>query len=305
MSSVLIYSSSEKWQKKINRVITGSRLFSTVTHVQTLQQTETALRERHIDIICAMFMQRGLEAFRWFNRIDTLIPEFSIPVVTFTDGSESSETIYNLDLGAYNSTDLNLSESELQIRLKHALRVKERCDRLRLQHQDLSGQVLTDALTGLPNRRSFDRQLKAEGARNQRNGTPFSLMMLDMDHFKQLNDKYGHQAGDKALRAAAVIFKESMRTTDMLARYGGEEFAAILPNTRASQVGDLSDRIHKAMAQQDWGTICSCPQVTVSIGISDTHSPVADPGLILAEADKALYRAKELGRNRTEIYCAA
>ena len=152
----------------------------------------------------------------------------------------------------------------------------------------------TDALTGLKNRRAFEARLAEEFERSARNGNPVSLIMLDVDRFKNYNDSYGHPAGDEVLKTVGRILRENTRASDFPARFGGEEFAIIAPETAPGKVATLGERIRTAIENEPW------PErtITASLGIA-TISPEPPHGNELLEAaDKALYEAKQAGRNR-------
>lgn len=159
--------------------------------------------------------------------------------------------------------------------------------------------ALMDELTGLHNRRFFNRELTKEMERSRRSGEPFSLLMLDVDHFKAFNDRHGHQAGDKALSAIADILRTTARQVDHVARYGGEEFAVILPQASRSEALTTAERHRAAVERNIFLTPDNTPlRLTVSIGAA-TYPPDADNEAdLISKADHALYRAKRLGRNR-------
>jgi diguanylate cyclase (GGDEF)-like protein len=163
--------------------------------------------------------------------------------------------------------------------------------------------AITDDLTRLANHRQFYLQLASEVRRAQRYGRSLSLLLLDLDHFKLYNDRYGHLAGDQALREMAEVLRRNARDVDMPARYGGEEFAIILPETDLERAVVQADRIRAAIASHAFRGMHSNPQgdLTVSIGVA-----ALTPGLRRIEelvhgADQALYRAKSRGRNRVEM----
>ena len=155
----------------------------------------------------------------------------------------------------------------------------------------------TDGLTGLTNRRVFDETLARELRRAERDASQVSLVMLDIDHFKHLNDTYGHQVGDDVLRAIATALDTNSRAFDLPARYGGEEFAIILPGCGADEAAALGERLRRA-ATADVG----CAPVTASAGVATYPLHALDADGLLAAADAALYRAKREGRDRL---CAA
>ncbi|MBD3789507.1 MAG: GGDEF domain-containing protein [Campylobacterales bacterium] len=161
--------------------------------------------------------------------------------------------------------------------------------------------ALHDALTGLYNRGHFDQKLQEELNRTLRYGRSLSLLMLDIDFFKKVNDTYGHQAGDEVLKNIAHIILSSIRNSDYAARYGGEEFAIILPETDPTEAVQLAERIRTAIEQNKFKTSENDIPITISIGVG-TSKKETTPELLIEAADSALYQAKENGRN--QVVCA-
>lgn len=165
----------------------------------------------------------------------------------------------------------------------------------------LERQAVFDALTGLHNRRWLDQNLVRLVSRHQLPGRPFSVLMLDVDHFKRFNDDYGHDAGDRVLSMVGSVLSTHLRPTDLASRYGGEEFCIMLPETAIDGGITAANRIRKAILAQE---VCCAdgsllPSITVSIGIACLLD-CEDASSVLARADAALYRAKANGRNRVE-----
>ena len=161
-------------------------------------------------------------------------------------------------------------------------------------NKELEALATTDGLTGLKNRRTFSAKLAEEHARAVRYHQPLSLLLLDVDHFKQYNDAYGHPAGDAVLRRVAEALGRTARDTDMAARYGGEEFAVILPFTDEAGALVMAERVRAAIADSDWGK----RPITVSVGIGTLSLDTPTPDSLTGCADRALYQSKEAGRNR-------
>lgn len=162
---------------------------------------------------------------------------------------------------------------------------------------------ITDGLTGLHNTRYFYRCLDLEIARTNRYGKPFSLMLFDIDNFKQLNDNYGHQAGDEVLQELAKIFKSISRETDTIVRYGGEEFIIILPNTSEEETISLANRIRHAVEENTFIVdIKERVKITLSGGIASYPRNAGDAKALLNASDTALYAAKAAGKNVVSCY---
>jgi diguanylate cyclase (GGDEF)-like protein len=180
--------------------------------------------------------------------------------------------------------------------LPQAVSERGRADQLTA---DLEILATTDGLTSLLNRRHFESLARVEWARFQRYGRPLSLMLLDIDKFKSVNDRFGHDAGDLVIKAVAHICKSTKREPDVLARIGGEEFVLLLPETDENSAGIAAERLRKAVQEHplslpDGATL----QVTISIGLAGAALSMASFEILLKRADEALYEAKRTGRNK-------
>jgi len=171
--------------------------------------------------------------------------------------------------------------------------------RLRLGHEELQRLSVTDGLTGLHNRMCLTETLTREVARAKRQGMSFSVLMIDVDHFKSYNDTFGHLAGDEALKKMNPILTECLRDADFAARYGGEEFFVLLPDSVLDGAVDVAERIHARIAVETFGPTDAADTLTLSIGAAEFPKHGESPESIVAAADQALYRAKRRGRNRT------
>ena len=170
---------------------------------------------------------------------------------------------------------------------------KERADR------EAYERASTDSLTGVYNRRTFEELADAQLSRARRQRTPVSLLMLDLDHFKRVNDTHGHQAGDHVLAAFAALVRTCLRKEDLLARYGGEEFVVMLPGATPTQATALAERIREVIANSPVKTPAQEIPIAVSIGVtSEAGNRLPPLDDMIARADEALYRAKNEGRNR-------
>ena len=223
-----------------------------------------------------------------------------IPVVMLTGEMDQAHKLAAFAKGAADHVVKPFDQRELAARIGVHLRLKILQDELREANRRLEQMARTDGLTGLMNRQYFTETLLAEFQRSLRYKTPFSVILLDIDHFKSVNDTHGHPMGDRVLRNVANILGALIRNTDHASRYGGEEFALLLPQTKAEGARRLGERLRLQLEnsrhQSDEATL----NVTASFGVAafDLERPVEDPAALMKLADTALYQAKEQGRNR-------
>lgn len=157
---------------------------------------------------------------------------------------------------------------------------------------------MKDGLTGIFNRRFLEQRLKEEFAKTKRYSTPFSIIMMDIDFFKKVNDNYGHLCGDFILKSVSAQVAKMIRDTDMIARYGGEEFCCMLPETNMEGAIILAERCRKAIEEQEFIFQGTPIKVTISLGLAEMQEGVDSPDNLIKQADVCLYKAKESGRNR-------
>ena len=165
----------------------------------------------------------------------------------------------------------------------------------------LVAEARTDALTGLKNRRSFDEELHRQFAQRQRQGIVFSLLLIDLDHFKQVNDTHGHLAGDLVLQSVARLLTKTLREMDLVYRFGGDEFAVICPGSRLHEAATAAERIRQTVEKTPVLLKDSNTSVTLSVGVAEVDGSEVAGGM-LQRADEALYAAKHAGRNRVHLH---
>ena len=191
---------------------------------------------------------------------------------------------------------------ELVARVRRCLAIQARMEALASQVGEFQRLSSTDGLTGVHNHRHFQERLREEFRRAQRYDDALSLILLDLDHFKDVNDRFGHAAGDRVLREVASALQQGVRDTDLVARYGGEEFAVLLPRTHLTCALTVAERVRRelrALRPGDEGRL----QVTASLGVSSfPHRAVLSPEQLLLTADEALYQAKREGRDRVCLH---
>jgi diguanylate cyclase (GGDEF)-like protein len=231
-----------------------------------------------------------------------------LPVVLVAPFADVDVRIAGLDAGAEDVMVTPWSGAEILARVAALLRIKATQDALEKAKLDLERQSFSDHLTGLYNRRYFQHHLQLELERERRYGEPVSLMMIDLDHFKRVNDRYGHPAGDALLRAAAGVLTLELRRLDVCARWGGEEFAVIMPKTDAEGGAVVAHRVLRAIRSKlaiqaaplhAPGAARESVRVTASMGFATYPCPgVEGEDALLRSADRALYQAKASGRDR-------
>lgn len=228
-------------------------------------------------------------------------PDLSdVPVVFLTGRSDTADMVDGLRLGAHDYLRKPCEPAELLARVQAAARVKRLQDELRQRNEELDRVSRTDALTGLHNRRHVEEYLSRLVSLARRNAEPIAVLIIDIDHFKSVNDGHGHDAGDAVLREVAQRMVRCVRLEDMVGRWGGEEFLVVLPNTAAQGAAELAERLRKVVADEP----CRLPdggamQVTISLGCA--ASVLDDAGTLVRSADAAMYEAKESGRNRVVV----
>jgi len=244
----------------------------------------------------------GREVCRWLR---TNKGTQIVPVIMVTARGKVADKVVGLKEGANDYIAKPFEPEELLARVDALLRTKRVQDRLIQDNQDskkllkiLEKMAITDPVTGLHNRNFFRQALEHEYARSQRFGTMFSCLLMDVDHFKEINDTYGHEAGDQVLRELGKVIEEKKRTVDRLARYGGDELALLLPETPREKAEGAARRILDAVRKHSFRLDQKEP-VTLSIGISGLpDTELSGVRSVVLVADFALYQAKSLGRNR-------
>tara|TARA_B100000809_G_scaffold207572_1_gene209933 strand:+ start:332 stop:1234 length:903 start_codon:yes stop_codon:yes gene_type:complete len=252
------------------------------------------------DLILLDIMMPGISGLTTIQRLKSNPATRMIPVIMVSANNTKELIITALDVGAHDYVSKPVIYPVLAARIRSALRLKQAQDELSVANSALQQLASTDTLTGLFNRRHFISLVTAELSRSKRYQRQLSMIMIDADYFKQLNDNFGHAAGDQALILLAKTCLELCREADIIGRIGGEEFLICCPETDLSGACDLAERIRSfvEVCHKD-ASATNTPQFTVSIGVSQFH---IDDNMetLMAKADKQLYRAKECGRNRVE-----
>jgi two-component system, cell cycle response regulator len=262
------------------------------------------VQETDPDLILLDIMMPDMDGYEVARRIRALddIPYIPIIVVTARDSTEDKVT--GLDAGADDYLTKPINFPELEARVRSMLRIKRLQDQLEEKNRELEQLSISDGLTGLFNHRHLHELLQEEYERSRRTEEPMSVVMLDLDRFKEVNDTHGHQAGDRVLQELSAILRESAREIDKLGRYGGEEFMAILPETDTDAAITFAERVREMVEKQRFEIQADEPlHMTISAGVATYPGDEADsPRRLVHYADQALYSAKKNGRNRVVRY---
>jgi diguanylate cyclase (GGDEF)-like protein len=222
-------------------------------------------------------------------------------VLLLTARTDKQDVVEGMDAGADDYVTKPFEARELQVRLRAGRRILDLQADLVKAREALREQATHDPLTGLWNRYALLEALEREHSRAARGGTPLAVIMLDLDHFKRVNDTYGHLAGDAVLRQTAKRMQAVVRSYDLVGRFGGEEFLIVLPGTSGANAAQLAERLRAAVAHEPVSQDLLRIPVTASLGVGASGpEPSGDPQTLIRVADEALYRAKERGRNRVE-----
>ncbi len=257
---------------------------------------EIAFGKNPPDMILLDIVMPEMNGYEVCRRLKADEQTRDIPVIFVTVRNSTEDEEYGFNLGAVDYISKPFQPTVVRVRVRNHMNLKIKAEML----EKLS---LRDGLTNIPNRRSFDKELQREWSHAMRGGHPLPVLMIDIDHFKQYNDNYGHGAGDECLkRVAETMNRKPRRPLDFIARYGGEEFVALLPDTDATGALQVAEQLRAAVAEANIPHAHSdtAPMVTISIGVA-THSqktPKTSMEELLTAADLALYQAKEKGRNQ-------
>jgi len=270
----------------------GYRVIAAANGVEALEKLE----KEPVQIVLSDIMMPKMNGFELINKIRSNPAFKNIYLILITARIQEGDRVRGLDLGADDYITKPFSFSELLARVRVGSRV--------VQYQrHLEYQTLIDALTGLFNRRAFERKIEEEFERAKRYHHPLSLLIADIDNFKTINDTYGHHAGDHVLKGIAEALRDKSRRSDFASRYGGEEFVLILPETDLENALQAAKKMVAEIKGQSFGTPTRPFSLTISVGISSTsNKDYSEWEEMLQDADQALYLAKNKGKNRAEFF---
>jgi diguanylate cyclase (GGDEF)-like protein len=266
-------------------------IFMATDGEQALQSCRTVLP----DLVLLDVHMNGLDGHEVCRRLKDDPETRDIPIIFVTAQGEEQDEVHGFELGAVDFIVKPINPVIVKARVKTHLTLKQQTDILR-------SFALLDGLTGVANRRKFDEELALDWRQCQRQQAPLSVILIDVDHFKHYNDRYGHLKGDSGLQAVAKALGSAIRRPyDLLARYGGEEFACVLPNTNLIDAVKIAECMQESVRALKLEHLDSAVDqvLTVSLGVA-TIVPTAGTtsATVVAEADRQLYQAKQAGRAR-------
>jgi two-component system cell cycle response regulator len=256
--------------------------------------------EGDFDLVVVSLALENYDALRLCSQIRSLERTRNVPILALCDGEDNARMIRGLEIGVNDYLLRPIDKNELAARVRTQIRKKRYTERLRDNVQMSIEMAVTDALTGLYNRRYMESHLASLVGQAASRGKPLTALVLDIDYFKSINDNHGHDAGDDVLREFATRIRKSIRGIDLACRYGGEEFVIIMPDTDMGVATIVAERLRRRIASESFAIQngARAIEVTISIGLATLDTADDTAATILKRADQALYRAKRDGRNR-------
>lgn len=257
-----------------------------------------------IDLIIVSLDLDDFDGLRLCSQFRSLDKTRNIPILVIVNDVDPQRLARALDMGVNDYISQPVDHNELLARSQSSLKRKWYADQLRSNLEHSMEMVVKDALTGMYNRRYIDTNLKKLFTEASKNKKQLSLLLLDIDKFKNVNDTYGHDIGDEILIEFAQRIRTSVRKIDIAARLGGEEFVVILPKTNNQTAMKIAERLRQTIADNTFKNLTNCDDlnISMSIGVSTISRQDEKSENLLKRADLALYKAKEGGRNRVETY---
>jgi diguanylate cyclase (GGDEF)-like protein len=282
-------------QRDLLAIVLKREGYQVITAANGLEALEK-LENENVQIALSDIMMPKMDGFELIKRIRANPALKSIYLILITARIQEGDRVRGLDLGADDYITKPFSFSELLARVRVGTRVVQY-----QQHLEYQSQI--DSLTGLFNRRAFEKKIHEEFERSKRYHNPLSVLIFDLDNFKNINDTYGHHGGDAALVKISETLREMTRQSDFSARFGGEEFVMILPETDQDNAFQVANKIHGAVRSSSFGTTNRPFALTVSIGVSSSSTRAYSTWReMLDDADRAMYLAKNTGKDRVEIW---
>jgi len=271
-----------------------------VSAADSFEEALVRVRGGDYDLIVVSLGLRGFDGLRLCSQLRSLPEGRNVPILVLVSDGDRRKLTQALEMGVNDYLTRPVDKNELTARVRTQLRKKRYQDRLRHNVQLSLEMAITDQLTGLHNRRYMARHLDSLISNAQRSNKPLAFLIMDIDHFKSVNDSHGHDIGDEVLREFANRISANIRGIDLACRYGGEEFVVVMPDTDVDFAYTIAERLRHSVETTPF-EISRAPgalNLTISIGIAASQGADDNADKLLHRADQALYRAKREGRNR-------
>jgi diguanylate cyclase (GGDEF)-like protein len=302
-AKILITDDDQVNTKLVTEILSQQQLYM-VDVVSSVDEALFQLSNNNYDLVLSDIVMPNKDGFELAKEVKRLHPNTNVILMTSSTEKDWIERAFKA--GADDFINKPISKVELIMRVKNLLKIKQTENYLNVALKELTTKitelqklVVTDSLTELYNHKYIIERLDSELSEAERFNTPLSIVMFDIDHFKRVNDTFGHPAGDEVLLTIAQTIKKHSREYDIVARYGGEEFLVILPNTSVRCATKFAERIRKEVKELKWSSYDMT--LTISGGIAEFYTGV-NPADLIIRADKMLYVAKRTGRDKIVLY---
>ena len=295
-SRVLLVDDHERTAARITKAISPA---CNVEACDDISEAVLTLGEQDFDLVIVSLSLENADGLRLCSQIRALERIRHLPIIILVEPGDRARLLRGLDMGVNDYVMRPIDLNELSVRVRTQIKRKRYSDFLRNRLQESVEFSLTDPLTGLHNRRFMQSQLQGLVAEAIRSDKPLAFLVADIDHFKRVNDTYGHDIGDLVLREFAERFRHNTRAVDLVCRLGGEEFVLVMPDVDPESAQFIAERLRQRIAEEPFAVAPGLSvSITASVGLSTVVTGEDTPDRIFKRADRALYAAKRDGRNR-------
>jgi two-component system cell cycle response regulator len=263
-----------------------------------MRSSRCCLAERSYDLLVVSLSMTEADGLRLCSQVRSLERTRHLPIIILVEPGEEARLLRGLDMGVNDYLMRPVDRHELMARVRTQIKRKRHSDYLRSRLEESVELSIIDPLTGLYNRRYLESHMRTLFGEALRSGRAFSVLLIDIDHFKHVNDAHGHDAGDAVLKEFSARLRRNTRSVDLACRLGGEEFMIVMPETDLARAYQVGERLRACVAAQSFQIGDVSIGVTASVGLATLESLEETTDMVFKRADNALYAAKRRGRNR-------